>query len=195
MDHRAAKSHMLALLHEGLSSDLTYHSLEHTLDVYASAITIGELEGITGKGMELLKTAAIFHDAGYLLGRSDHEMGSCRLVHEHLPGFGFQGDEVDAVCAMIMATKLPQRPTDLLSEILCDADLDYLGRRDFEPIGHLLFLELKLQGALKTEREWNMLQEEFLSQHAYFTQSSRSLREPEKLRHLEEIRKWLQRHP
>jgi len=35
------------------------------------------------------------------------------------------------------------RPANLLEEIICDSDLDYLGRSDFIPVSNTLFEELK----------------------------------------------------
>ena len=195
MDQRSAKAFILSLLKEGLPESLTYHCFEHTVDVHTSAITIGEEEGITGERMELLKTAALFHDSGYLLGTDRHEFAGCSIAREHLPRFGYDVEQVEAVCGLIMTTEIPQRPTDALSEILCDADLDYLGRADFFRIGNLLYLELKSRGAIANEREWNELQVRFLSGHHYFTETCLRLREPVKQQHLAEVRQWLATHP
>lgn len=195
MDQRAAKGYILARLRSGLPATRTYHSLEHTLDVYASAITIAEQEGVAGHDLELLKTAALFHDAGFLIQDDEHEAGSCALAREHLPRFGYTAEEVERVCALIQGTKLPQSPPDHLGRILCDADLDYLGRPDFFRIGDTLFAEMKRQGVVASEREWNELQLRFLSAHVYFTRTNRNLREPAKQANLASVRRWLEEHP
>lgn len=191
MDSRAAKEYILQRLRTELKSNRTYHSLAHTLDVYASVIDIAEKEGITGEGIELLKTAAVFHDSGFLVQDLDHENASCVLAQEALPRFGFDPQQVAQVCTMIMATRVPQQPQDRLSRILCDADLDYLGREDFESTGDLLFQELKCYGVLKTLREWNELQVLFLSGHQYFTETNTRSREPVKAMHLKRLQDWL----
>lgn len=195
MDQRAAKAFILARLRAELPASRTYHSLEHTLDVYASAITIAEQEGVVGTELDLLKTAALFHDSGFLVQDQEHEEGSCTLVREHLPRFGYTPAEVERVCAMIMATKLPQSPQDHLARILCDADLDYLGRPDFFRIGDTLFAELKSRQVVSTPREWNELQERFLDRHRYFTATNERQREPMKQENLAAVRRWLAGHP
>ena len=96
---------------------------------------------------------------------------------------------------MIMATKIPQQAHDRLSEVLCDADLDYLGREDFFLVGERLYQEMKAHGGLSNRREWNLLQEEFISKHSFFTETSRALREPKKQEHLEWVRQWLRDNP
>lgn len=192
MDHRAAKAFILAKLKNELPARRTYHSLAHTLDVYAAAIDIGEHEGVTGEDMVLLTTAAVFHDSGFILQDLEHEEASCRLVREHLPQWGFTGPQIERICAMIMATRIPQSPHDKLSRILCDADLDYLGRADFFSIGHTLFEELRAYGVLTTERQWNEIQDRFLSHHHYHTHTNKVQREPLKQDHLAQVRRRLQ---
>ncbi|MBP8822726.1 MAG: HD domain-containing protein [Flavobacteriales bacterium] len=195
MDHQAAKRFILAELHAGLPSMRTYHCFEHTLDVTAAVLRIAQNEGITGEDVALLETAALFHDAGYMVQPQHHEQGSCMLALEHLPRFGYGPSHVERITGMIMGTMVPQRANDPLSEILCDADLDYLGRDDFFIIGDRLFQELRAEGRLHTRREWNVLQHTFLGGHTYFTATSRALRETAKQAHMAEVRQWLNEHP
>ncbi|MBK9175078.1 MAG: HD domain-containing protein [Flavobacteriales bacterium] len=195
MDAPAAKAYILARLRNELPEARTYHSLEHTLDVYASAIGIAEAEGITGEGLVLLKIAALYHDAGFTVQDTDHEEAGCTIAREMLPTFGFDVRQVDLICDMIMATRIPQRPRNKLARVLCDADLDYLGRGDFDRIGAALFQEMRTYGVLRTEREWNELQLRFLERHAYFTPTNKRLREPVKKEHLDRVKKWLSANP
>ncbi|MEL6676524.1 MAG: HD domain-containing protein [Bacteroidota bacterium] len=166
---------------------LSYHSLAHTLDVYQSAQTLAKAEGITGQALMLLKTAALYHDSGFIHGMDEHEQRSCEIARKHLPEFGFTSAEVKQICSMIMATKLPQSPSHKLEEILCDADLDYLGRKDFYTIGHTLFQEFKSRGIVQGEEDWNRLQVQFLHAHTYFTPTAQKLRAPQKARYLAEL--------
>jgi uncharacterized protein len=194
MDAQGAKTYILAKLKNELPAGRTYHCLEHTLDVYASAISIAEEEGITGEGLVLLKIAALYHDSGFTVQDTDHELAGCAITREKLPGFGFNTRQVELICDMIMATRIPQRPRNKLARVLCDADLDYLGRGDFEQIGTTLFQEMRLYGVLSTERDWNELQERFLERHSYFTATNKRTREPQKQEHLARVRDWLARH-
>ncbi len=184
MDPQAAEVHILARLREGLPANRSYHCYDHTLDVYRTAITIAAAEGVSGEDLDLLKTAALFHDSGFLIQDDEHEKGSCGIARETLPAFGYSPAHIERICTMIMATKIPQDPTDELARILCDADLDYLGRPDFFRIGATLFNEFKRYGVLSTEREWNELQVRFLEKHRYFTKRSKLVREPVKRQHL-----------
>lgn len=195
MDSSAAKQFILAELHAGLPAMRTYHCFEHTLDVTAAAVRIGRDEGVQGEDLQLLETAALFHDSGYMVLPANHEEGSCRLAAEHLPCFGYTEVQVARIRDMIMGTMVPQQAGDRLSEILCDADLDYLGRDDFFIIGDRLFQELRYEGKMNTRPEWNRLQATFLAGHTYYTRTSNLLREARKQEHLAQVRRWLAKLP
>lgn len=68
-----------------------------------------------------------------------------------------------------MATRLPQQPADRLAEILCDADLYYLGTDLYAENAEKLFHELKKTKTVSNDAEWLLKQIEFLSAHRYFT--------------------------
>ena len=109
------------------------------------------------------------------------------MARQFLPSFGFNKNDIDIICGMILATKIPQAPQTLLEKIICDADLDYLGRSDFYTIGGKLKEELKAAGLVETEREWNLIQKTFLESHRYHTAFSRANRDALKTKHLQEI--------
>lgn len=185
MDYRAAKYYILAKLRTELSDKLLYHGLHHTLDVLQAAKALCESEGVRGHSVTLVKTAALFHDAGFIHNKhAGHEYEGCLMARAVLPGFGYSGSDIETICGMIMATKIPQSPTNLLEEIICDADLDYLGRDDFFNIGTSLFQELSAYNLLHGEQAWNRLQVSFLSGHYFHTQTNKTLREPVKQQYL-----------
>lgn len=167
---------------------LYYHNLAHTEDVYTAAGRLGRSENISDIEMKLLLTAACYHDAGYLHTIIEHERESCRIAKEHLPRFGFNELEIDQICGMIMATRLPQTPHSKLQQLLADADLDYLGREDFFEIGDKIFHEL----GMSNWNEWNKIQLKFLEQHRYFTQTALNLRGPKKQENIEKVKALLQ---
>lgn len=188
MDYRAAKQFILNKLRNELPDQLGYHGLHHTMDVLKMAAELCESEGVSQHERVLVKTAALFHDAGFVKNKhAGHEAEGCRLVMESLPQFGYQPEDIDCICRMIMSTKIPQSPTNLLEQILCDADLDYLGRDDFFSIGDSLFRELQAYNLIGDEQTWNRLQVSFLSAHRFHTDTNKTLREPVKRRYLEEL--------
>lgn len=176
-------------LRRGLDPRLTYHGVHHTLDVAREAMRIAAAENVTSpEDLILLHTAALFHDSGFLYTYKDHEDRSCKIACEFLPAFGLQEEQLRRICGMIMATKIPQVPKNFLEEIICDADLDYLGRDDFYTTGKTLYHEWRSYHMVKDEDDWNRKQIRFLESHHYFTQSSIALRGSEKARHLAAIK-------
>jgi len=148
---------------------------------------IGWAEGLDDEEILLLKTAALFHDAGHTVSYDDHEYHGTQLVKEYLPRFGYSTVQIDVICSIIMATKLPPAPQDIYQKIICDADLDYLGRSDMIPVSNTLYKELKEQNKIGTLNDWNKLQLKFISGHSYFTKTARSLREVNKQKQIERI--------
>ena len=187
-EYEIIRSAVLQKLENNLSKNLWYHGVHHTIDVVVQAERIAVSENIIGKDdLLLLKVACLYHDAGFLFTYQDHEAAGCSLAKKELPAFGFTLKQTEIVCGMIMATKIPQTPLTKLEEIICDADLDYLGRDDFYPISHSLFLELKARGFVTVENDWNLIQIKFFKQHQFFTATTKKLRQQKKQLHLEMI--------
>lgn len=178
---------ILDKLENELPDYLYYHNVKHTVDVVTEVELIGWAEGLDDEEILLLKTAALFHDAGHTIAYDDHEYHGTQLVKEYLPKYGYSIMQIDMICAIIMATKLPPRPEDLYQKIICDADLDYLGRSDMIPVSNTLYKELKEQNKIGTLNDWNKLQVKFISGHSYFTKTARSLREVNKQKQIERI--------
>lgn len=190
--YQSLKKHIIARLEKELRPALYYHGLHHVLDVLNAAENIAQSEHVDEINLELLKVAVLFHDSGFIFDSVDHEKRSCGIAQETLPTFGYDATEIEKICGMIMATKWPHHPHNLLEMIICDADLDYLGRSDFYQIANTLYAELNHFGLINTKREWNMLQEVFLVAHHYFTNTAKVNRAAKKQQHLEEIQRTLQ---
>ncbi|MDB5149108.1 MAG: phosphohydrolase [Mucilaginibacter sp.] len=188
MELDRACNYILNKLKTELPNHLHYHNVGHTKDVYTVAVELARLEEIIESEKQLLFTAACFHDTGFLERAVGHEIVSCRLATQILPDFGYKPNEIDRVCSIIMATKIPQQPKNHTEEILSDADLDYLGRDDFQFISDKLFSELSLLGVVSSYREWNQIQVAFMENHRYFTKTARALREAKKDENLKQIK-------
>jgi uncharacterized protein len=179
------KSNILKMLDDGLDSRLTYHCRAHTEDVLIQAERIALAENIVdSRDLMLIRMAALFHDTGFLRTYKGHEEVSCVILRE-MAGKGlFAEEELDQICGMIMATKIPQSPKNLFEMILADADLDYLGRDDFDRISNSLKDELLAYGSITDEFAWDRLQVGFFQSHHYFTANSIRCRQPVKNEHL-----------
>ena len=179
---------ILDKLEKELSKTLFYHNVKHTVDVVTQVELIGLGEGVTDAELLLLKTAALFHDTGHTVDYDNHEHNSTIIAREVLPNYYYTQAQIKTICELIMATKLPPEPKDKLEEIMCDADLDYLGRSDMIPVSNTLYKELQEQNKVGTLNEWNEMQMKFITLHQYFTNTARKLREVNKLKQIERIK-------
>lgn len=178
---------ILDKLERELPEFLFYHNVKHTVDVVTEVELIGWAEGCSDEEVLLLKTAALFHDAGHTVSYDDHEYQGTLMAREMLPAYEYSDEQIERICGIIMSTKLPPKPSNLLEEIICDADLDYLGRSDFIPVSNTLFEELKAQNKITKLNDWNKMQVKFITGHQYFTATARSLREVNKKLQIERI--------
>jgi predicted metal-dependent HD superfamily phosphohydrolase len=181
------KDFVIGLLKSRIPSTFYYHQYKHSLYVMEKAAEIGESENCTEKELELLEVAALWHDTGYINIYQGHEEESCVLAREHLPGYGYSQDDIDKICGMIMATKIPQTPKTKLEEIIADADLEYLGTENASAMAYDLFKELEAINPQLTRETWNKTEIKFLTQHRYFTSFCRENRQQFKAKYLNSL--------
>lgn len=178
---------ILDKLEKELPKHLYYHNVKHTVDVVTEVELIGWGESIDDEEILLIKTAGLFHDVGHVVEYANHEYEGTKIAREMLPEYNYTQEQIDRICDIIMATKLPPKPKDKLQSIICDADLDYLGRSDFIPVSNTLYKELQEQNMIGSLNDWNKLQVKFISGHQYFTKTARNLREVNKQKQIERI--------
>ncbi len=186
------KRFMLRYLEASLSPDLLYHSVAHTRDdVLPAAVRLAELAQLDSHERLLLRVAALFHDAGFVVAYRDNERFAAAMARDALPRFGYSVLQIERVVGLIMATAMPQRPEGLLEALLCDADLDSLGREDYLETSLKLWRELALYGQSLSLEDWYRHQIGFLRAHSYFTQEAKALRDAGKAANIRLVERLL----
>ena len=188
MRYQEVHDKLMARLENDLPAWLTYHNVGHTRYVIEHVEMLAAAESIEGNELVILKTAALFHDAGFLQQNQGHEEISCFMAHEMLPDFDYTTSQIEYICRVIMSTQIPQTPEGRLGEIICDADLYYILEKNYSNTADKLFLELRHFSELNNETEWLLRQIEFLSNHRYFTQTANSRLEGKKEAILKELK-------
>lgn len=188
MKFEAAKEYILNRLKKELPKDLYYHGIHHTMDVCSAVDQLAMAEHVNGEDLLLLKTAAVFHDSGFLSQYLNNEPIAVLIAAEKLPSFGYSPEQIKRVGDIILSTCVPQQPSNHIQQIMCDADLDYLGRDDFFEISETLKQEWFAYGLIQSDEEYNEKQLRFFQDHHYFTSTARRIREPKKQQHLLELR-------
>ncbi|MDG1657611.1 MAG: adenylate/guanylate cyclase domain-containing protein [Crocinitomicaceae bacterium] len=194
INYYKAERHIMRVLSEGLSSSLYYHSIAHTKDVVSAVEHLALLENVTDEGLFLLKSAATYHDAGFVEQYDKNEPIGARLAEEILPKYGYTKKHIDTIKDLIYVTEIPHKPKTRLEEIICDADLDYLGRDDFDEIATRLRDELKEHGKIESDKQWDEIQVKFLTAHRYFTKTAIKTRKKKKQQNLQAVKDRLARN-
>ena len=173
-------------LTEKLPGHLTYHCLEHTIDVANVCNQYIDYYMIAERPARLIRIAAVAHDYGYIFGPKEHEE---RSIVEIRPMLGEYSDsEIEVIEGLIRATKVPQKPRNLYEEILADADLDYLGRDDYDQLSEGLRKEFLHFGVIQNEQDWLEIQIKFLENHKFHTSWAKMHRSDAKQRVIQKLR-------
>ncbi|MBN2145597.1 MAG: HD domain-containing protein [Candidatus Aureabacteria bacterium] len=174
-----------------LPETLLYHNASHAHEVCDNAASLGKTENISEEDMLLLKTAALFHDIGFLVKYHDNEKDAVEMIRPKLPVFGYTDGQIEQISRMILATAIPQNPRSLPEKILCDADLDNLGRDDFFKNTQAIWKELCSFGVATGEKEWYLNTLSLIQSHCYFTETARQLRNRGKEKNIAQLKAWI----
>ena len=178
----------IELLETKLSKDLVYHGIHHTMEVLQNVNFLIRKENIGLEDSKLLRIAALFHDIGFVNTYKDHEEAGVEILKDAMEQFACDMKQFKKLSSMIMATKIPQNPKNILEKIICDSDLFYLGKNKYYEISDTLYRELLSYKMIKTEKQWLDIQVNFLSNHHFHTNYCKKNLEPEKLKRVKELK-------
>lgn len=186
-----------ALFEDELPSGIKFHDANHTLHpvrgVVASANRIAIAEKITERDRELVIAAAYFHDTGYIREYDKNEPIAARIAGRILKLLDYKPKEIEKVQKMILATDLAKKPKTHLEKILCDADLDNLGREDFFKLDSKLREGRRIRGLdVSDDVKWYKGTFQVMKNHKYYTKSQIKLREEEKQKNIKKLLKKLE---
>jgi predicted metal-dependent HD superfamily phosphohydrolase len=166
-----------------------FHNIEHTRGVVKASQKIGMHYQLDDGDMVSLLLASWFHDTGYSKGSgTDHEKISQEIATKFLTDHNVPETIIEKVTGCIAATRMPQQPTTLIEEIICDADLYHLGNDDAESHSKLLRKELnKVLNMEISKKDWRKTNIIFLQKHHYFTDYGKQNLEPSKQIYLNKL--------
>jgi len=165
-----ASDHIYELFKTKLSADHVFHNFSHTHETVEAAKEISAGMKLSDEETEIVILAAWFHDSGFVETCYGHENISAEFAAAFLEENGFTKDKIAKVQGCILATRLPQSPNNVLEEVLCDADMAHLGRKNYLEKCSLLRIEWDIvHGKVFSEHDWLKLNVEFLTRQPYFT--------------------------
>ena len=177
------------LISSKVSKNVRFHTLQHTREVVAACEKIAETLPLSDEDKIALNIAAWFHDTGYSAGQAkDHEMISVQHAVDFLNAHASSEEMIKKVTGCINATRMPQNPTTIIEQIICDADLFHLGSDNFKEKSKLLRGELmEFGGEELSKKEWRQNNIAFLEAHKYFTAYGQTNLQPVKEKNLVEL--------
>ncbi|PWH83514.1 phosphohydrolase [Algibacter marinivivus] len=187
----ATEKFVINLLNEELDTSFTYHNITHTQRVVKDANDLAELSNLDKAQKELLLTAAWLHDTGYTKGIKNHEDESVIISKDFLKQQKCSKKDIDAICDLILATKIEAKPKNQLEKIIRDADCSHIGSKNYLEISELLRKEWELQcNKTFTEIEWLDENINFLStKHRFHTPEAASIWDKRKGKNLSDLLK------
>lgn len=176
-----------------LPETFTYHNLKHTTAVAEAAEEIGRQSTLSNDDLENVLIAAWLHDTGYEKDREHHEERSADTATTLLESWGASPDKVKKVQNLIAATRMPQNPQNLAEQVLCDADLYHLSKKNIFECAQQIRSEIETFKNIKFEsdKEWGEYNLKFLKSHSYFTLYGRQVLEERKKKNIKKLKKML----
>lgn len=187
-----ASKFVFSLFKEKLDTQYIYHSYTHTYETVQACEVIGQGSNLSKKELEVVLLAAWFHDTGYIEGWQGHEEVSVTIARGFLEENDYSEKRVEQIIGCIRATKMPQKPQNLLEEILCDADLINLGSKVHFEKSDLLRVEMEMtRNQVMEELEWLQHEIDFLSTHRYHTPFAQLEYNSRKVKNISKLKKTL----
>jgi predicted metal-dependent HD superfamily phosphohydrolase len=167
-----------------------FHNYQHTNDVVNAVNIIARHTNLTADDLESAVVAAWLHDIGYEQGSKNHEQISVVRARELMESLGAPEKKIAMVSEAIMATRMPQSPKTLVSQVLCDADLYHLSTEQCEEKSNMLREEWKLMGMKEvTNEEWIRMNIKFMEDHHYHTPYGQNVLEEGKRKNIKRLKK------
>lgn len=161
---------VINFLKKALSPTLVFHTLKHTREVVEAAEEIGVHSKLTASEMNVLITAAWFHDCGYVYAYNGHEDESKNIAKSFLEQHNCSEDFISSVLGCIEATKFPQSPRSTIEMALCDADLYHFTKTTYPTYAQAIRKEFELcLHRIYTDQEWEKVNCGLLTMHSYCT--------------------------
>ncbi len=178
---KEAENFVTKFLEDELPDSVEFHTIDHARYVVESAEYIGKNSGLSSDELNVVKLCAWFHDVGFAIIPEHHEGESARIAAEFLTSKNIDEDIITQVQNAILATRIPQHPKDIISRVLCDADLMHLAEADyFERIDSMRKEWINLKCEKVGKRRFHSVSIKFFQKHHYHTDFAKKEIQPKK---------------
>ncbi len=187
---KSTQTYASSILASDIDEKYIYHNLGHTEQVVKATIEIAQHSNLSEQEVELVTIAAWMHDIGYKQGYENHEDASIKIAEDFLTKKELPAYKIDKVRKCIDATRMPQNPTNLMEEVLCDADMAHLaGDQYFRQCRELREEWAKTNQRVMTDDEWSVMNLQFMKEHTYFTHYGKTIFEKRKQKNIKKLKR------
>lgn len=183
-------SHVQELFDKHSAPEQFYHNLEHTRGVVRACEEIADHYQLEEQDYLAVMIASWYHDVGYLYtDASRHEEKGAELAYKYVIDNNGSQELAEKVKECILATKMPQRPTSLISSIVCDGDLYHLGTDSFLDINKKVRKEYNsFCSEQLSSKEWRKTSLMLLEKHQYHTDYCKTVLQQGKQRNIDALK-------
>lgn len=178
------------LVNSNKSLNLHFHKNEFIEKVSHQVELLGRSENIQDDELLLLLTAGQLIYSGLSESYENFENKSVEIAREILPEYGFEEAQINRICNLILASKMPSNPQNILESILIDAKMEFIGRSDYITQVKLLYLEQKNTLKDFSKDKFMKGQVEMLSGFEFYTTAARRLREIQAEDQINNLKSW-----
>lgn len=192
---KRVEDYVTGYLKDNLPEWIRYHSIDHTYEVVDTCYEIGNELNVNDSDLEILITAAWFHDIGYTVKAEEHENISMEITKDYLLENNYSDLEIKKILELISATNITKLPETILEKIICDADLITLGKKDYIEKNNLLREEIELIENTGIDEEfWIKRSIVFMESYEFFTDYVKSKYSKQKEENLNRLRMELEKY-
>jgi class 3 adenylate cyclase len=179
---------LIAKLEAELNKNLYFHNYEYARHLFEYSQLLAKAANMDLEETLLLRTAALFLNIGFIGGYDNQENRSAEYARAILPDYNYTEKQIGIVSNLILSSKWPPEPQNMLEMALYDIKMEYIGRADFIRLYKLLFLEQNQYMRSVDVLEFKRAQLEIIKNYQFFTDSARRLREISLEEQLERIK-------
>ncbi|MEJ7827276.1 MAG: Pycsar system effector family protein [Segetibacter sp.] len=195
--YKKVEQHVVDLFNKHANETLVFHNLRHTKTVVSRTKEIAGHYDLSEKDMLMVYTAAWFHDTGHLFTQPvGHEAKSAEIMRRFMEDNSEDKSVIEGIDECIMATEAPRSPSNLLQQIICDADTYHIGTTEFKETNKLVLKELELKNNGRLNRyQANKDAVALIEEHKFYTSYCRERLEEQKQKNIKKLKKKLSEMP
>lgn len=160
-----------------LPKSLCFHTSIYARQVYNHSYLLAKSENLDVEETLEVRTASLLLHLGYINNYRNPEVESGNYSLEILGNFQYSERQINIIRNLILSTKRPFEPQNIMEQIVIDAKMEYLGRADYIKNSELLLQEENEMMGPKSSEQWKAEQIELLNNFEYYTSGARRLRE------------------